>query len=550
MIWVDMGVQTVTGLEIQEIEVMLRFIESRMKSVGSLSPPVFSQRPRVAIDVRERIMISEFIPRITIVFFLSVLMPVETIFSQPGLLWTKTFGGGNLDGGNSLHQTSDGGYIIAGYTFSYGAGLADVWLIKTDVSGDTLWMKTLGGENSERANAIHQTSDGGYIIAGYTFSYGAGAADVWLIKTDASGDTSWTKTFGGFYVDKSFSVQQTTDGGYIVAGHTESYGAGLADVWLIKTDASGDTLWTKTFGGDYTDGANSVQQTSDGGYILLAHTRSYGAGLTDIWLIKTNTSGDTLWTKTIGGEDIEEGKSIQQTSDGGYIITGYTWSYGWADLWLIKTDAEGQTLWIKTYAGGHVDVGQSVEQTSDGGYIVTGFTSSFGEGVADVWLIKTDASGDTLWTTTFGGNDDDRGLSGQQTPDGGYILTGYTASSSSGFSDVWLLRVAPDTVSIAIHDGPELYPLSFYLHQNHPNPFNPTPTIRYDLPEQAQLTLGIYDLLGKQIKTLVNQTQDAGNKTVVWDGTDEFGRSVSAGVYLYRIKAGEFIQTRKMVLLK
>ena len=366
-------------------------------------------------------------------------------------LWTKTFGGSDYDGGYSVQQTSDGGYIIAGMTDSYGAGEHDVWLIKTDESGDTLWTKTFGGSEGDAGGCVQQTSDGGYVVVGYTRSYSAGDYDVWLIKTDESGDTLWTKTFGGSDSDVGNSVQQTSDGGYIIAGITEFYGAGEPfwwnqDVWLIKTDESGNTLWTKTFGGSGEDWGISVQQTTDGGYIITGRMESYLTAPEDVWLIKTDVLGDTLWTKTYGGSGDDGGSSVQQTTDGGYIIAGGTESYGAgnSDVWLIKTDALGDTLWTKTFGGNGKEYGGSVQQTSDGGYIIEGSTESYGAGNSDVWLIKTDASGDEVWTKTFGGSDWDGGGSVQQTFDGGYIVTGYTYSYGQGDSDVWLIRLAPE----------------------------------------------------------------------------------------------------------
>jgi len=372
-----------------------------------------------------------------ILFILLLTIP----FIGFGQGWEKTFGGNDEEDGKSVQQTTDGGYIICGKTQSFGNGDGDVYLIKTDGNGIEQWNNTFGGTSWEMGRSVQQTSDGGYIICGETLSSGIDM-DVYLIKTNGNGIEQWNKTFGGTSFDFGNSVQQTTDGGYVITGSTESFGN--RGVYLIKTDVNGDSLWTKTFfgGGMDQDQGHSVQQTNDGGYIISGITYSFGNGDGDDYLIKTDGNGDSLWTKTFGGTGRDKGSSVQQTNDGGYIITGSTESFGNGeeDVYLIKTDGNGDSLWTKTFGGTGRDKGSSVQQTSDGGYIITGSTESFGNGEEDVYLIKTDVNGDSLWTKTFGGSDEDEGHSVQQTSDGGYIISGRTYSFGNGEGDVYLIK--------------------------------------------------------------------------------------------------------------
>ncbi len=360
---------------------------------------------------------------------------------KPIKIINKTFGGTLEDWGRSVQQTSDGGYIITGNTESYGAGRSDIWLIKTDDAGKEQWSKTFGGIGDDYGCSVQQTSNGGYIIVGCTGSYGF--RDLWLIKTDSFGNEQWNKTFGGTLEDWGHSVQQTTDGGYIITGCTESYGAGSADVWLIKTDSDGEEQWNKSFGGNKNDRGYSVQQITDGGYIITGVTYSYSTGSFDVWLIKTNNKGNEQWNKTFGGAGVNSGYSVQHTSDGGYIIVGLTGLYGagsW-DVWLIKTDNGGNEQWNRTYGGSNWDEGHSVQQTSDGGYIIAGCTASYSANGWDIWLIKTDGTGKEQWNKTYdGGGNFVPSPSAQQTLDKGYIITDGMFSPETGSIDIWLIK--------------------------------------------------------------------------------------------------------------
>lgn len=308
--------------------------------------------------------------------------------------WTQVYdiGPGCYQTSLSGAYTSDNGCVIVG-TVDFFSRANDVLLVKASYSGYMQWVRTIGDlYNTEWGYSVDQTFDGGYIMTGYTT---AGGYDVYLIRTDYNGISIWEKYFGGDNQDFGYSVIQSADSCYVVAGRTSSFGAGYDDVYLIKTDQSGDTLWTRTYGGYYSESGNSIAQTDDGGYIIAGRTQSYGAGGIDVYAIRTDENGDAMWIKVYGGISADYASSVTQTTDGGFIIAGTTTSYGAgaSDVYLIKTDENGDTVWTRTYGGTSDDYGNSVAQTADGGYIIAGTTESFGTGGSDVYVIKTDHNG-------------------------------------------------------------------------------------------------------------------------------------------------------------
>jgi len=309
------------------------------------------------------------------------------------------------------------------------------------------WNNTFGGLAQDYGHSVQETSDGGYIITGDTRAAAYLYEDVYLVKTDSEGDLMWAKTFGGEKEDRGGSVQETSDGGYIIAGNIRSFGLTDGDFYLVKTDFEGSMEWNNTFdSGGGTDIAYSVQETSDGGYIMVG----MGGGGTFVYLVKTDSEGDMEWSNNFGGARLDEeypmsgedmGYSVQQTKEGGYIITGYTCSAAsHADVYLVKTDSEGNMEWSNTYGGEKWETGWSVKQTDDGGYIIAGETLSFGAGSRDVYLVKTDSEGNMEWNSTYGGTGNDVGYSIQETDDGEYIITGYTTSFGAGSNDVYLVK--------------------------------------------------------------------------------------------------------------
>ena len=312
--------------------------------------------------------------------------------------WTRTFGGIYTDEAYSVEPTSDGGYVLAGRTLSFGAGSYDFYLVKTGANGEAQWSRTFGGVSIDRAESVKQTADGGYIIAGTTNSYGAGSDDFFLVKTDPNGIQEWTRTYGGNSADRAQSVMQTTDGGYVLAGTTYSFGNGSGDCYLIKTNNNGDTLWTRTFGGSARDESYIVQQTNDGGYVLAGRTLSFGAGNYDFYLVKADADGNQQWTRTFGGSNLDWAYSVRQTADGGYVLAGYTQSFGagYDDFYIVKTDASGIQLWQRTFGGLQQERANSIIQTFDFGYAIVGWTTSFGPGAptySNMWFVKTSPDG-------------------------------------------------------------------------------------------------------------------------------------------------------------
>lgn len=375
------------------------------------------------------------------------LCPLLLIAQVPDTLWARTYGGPSNDIAYSVCEISDGCFVAVGYTSSFSSGPQDVYVIKTASNGDTMWTKTWGGASWDGGHYVCETSDSGYIIAAYTESFGAGGKDIYLIKIDANGVEQWTKTYGAGNQDVAYCVCETADSGYIVVGYVNGPSAWFkGDLWILKTDADGDTLWTKIYGGAGEDYGVSVRETADSGYIIAGVNSSVSAGGKDVWLLKTDAQGDTLWTKVYGGTLEDVGYDVNVCQDSGYVVTGYIngtgqWTPG--DLWLLKTDSSGDTMWTKIYGGAGEDFARNAFPTHDGGYIIGGATG-FGAGSGDVWLVKTDASGDTVWTQTYGGASTDAGLALSLTADGGYIIAGYTFSFGAGGADFYLIKTEPD----------------------------------------------------------------------------------------------------------
>lgn len=499
------------------------------------------------------------------IYIVSFKILLFVIFSSKILLgqttFIKTYGDtteSHYDRGSAVLQTEDGGFIVAGDYGQHYVGTpihyyGDVYLIRTDEYGDTLWTKTYGDINvCEVAYSMDKTGDGGYIVSSFIQHP---LWQFWLIKIDFQGDTLWTKKFD---LAEGNHISTTSDNGFVITGR-EGYHLpdDNVDVYLLKLDSRGNMQWLKKYDKNLDEEGIYVQQTSDGGYIIAGVTRFPEPRGFDIWLIKTNSKGDTLWTKIYGGDYIDEAHSVCETKDGGYLIAGEYAEDGPLGLevhiWLLKTDANGDTIWTrKINNGSWGDYANAMKKTSDGGFIIVGETT-YDNFDSDIYLIKLDKEGNLQWDSTygqnFGGIGDKKQYRGNdiaETSDGGFIITGFKwfwIGLFDEYQDLCLLKVNDTTSANEI-------PLDYALLQNFPNPFNTITQIKFRIPKRGRVILALYDLLGKEVITLLNEEKEYGTYTVSWDGKDKNGMNVGSGIYLYQLRVGTFNRCGKMVLIR
>ena len=376
-------------------------------------------------------------------FFLVIICISTAQNTHSSQYWAKSFGGYGQDHAFCIQQTTDAGFIVAGYTDSFGAGGFDIWILKLNTYGNVIWEKTYGRIYNDYARSIQQTADGGYIVAGYTANGVGENFDLLVLKLDGNGDLLWQKTYGGPGSDSARFIKQTSDGGYILAAYSDSFGTGTTDLWILKLDQDGNVSWEKSYGASITNIVRSIQQTADEGYIVAGRTQLSPEYNGDAWVLKLDPLGDISWQKTYGGSSVDGVTTIQQTADEGFIMAGWTSSFGVrdADMWVLKLGSDGDVSWQKTYGGDGEDYPVSIQQTSDQGFVIGGWTTSYSAEGRDCWIIKLDNTGTISWDKRYGGNLLDEAHFVQQTTDGGYIVTGDTVSIGMGSTDYWVLKI-------------------------------------------------------------------------------------------------------------
>jgi hypothetical protein len=489
------------------------------------------------------------IPRGRVFLLLAILVGTSLSLHarSPGdILWSKEYGGDRYDEANGVQRTPEGGYIAVGYTQSFGLGRwGNGFVVKTDKSGDTLWTRQFGGPGSDVFVSVKVLPDSGYIMTGLSDSE-VNFEQLWLVRMSKNGDILWQKTYGGPAKDIGYCVLSTSDGGFLISGTSSSFGGGDEDFWLLRTDANGDSLWTKRYGTTGRDYGFDMKQTRDGNFIVTGPREDM-----NVWLLKLNANGDTLWTRTFGGTNYQESTGVIETADGGFLISGSaTPVSGNLQAMLIKTDSLGVEQWSHLYGTSQYEEGRQVVESPSGGYLLAG---NAGDAAMRYWLVRVNASGDTLWTRYHGTPGTTRCFDIIAADSGDFVVAGNIYDPVND-GNAALTRVAGDG-TVGVEPMPQR-PTTVVLHQNYPNPFNPETQIPFTLSERAFVRLSIVDILGREVALLVNEVREPGNASVTWNGRGRGGISLASGTYFSVLRVGGSSDeaattiTRRMLIVK
>jgi len=444
----------------------------------------------------------------------------------------------NQDGADVL-PTSDGGYLIAGSTEDNILNDLDVKILKTGALGDTLWSKKYGGSRPEYATCMLATNDNNYFIVGGSQSFGGGDMDIYLLKINPAGDTLWTKTYGGNGNEDGNEITATADGNYVIVGGSNSVNFSNNDIQLTKIDPAGNVLWMKYYGGPDYESARSVKLCQDGGFIISGKTASTYSSVATLFVVKTNINGDTLWTKKYGGPNSYEGKSILANNDGTYTIALDDSSGSRdSDVRIMNLNSTGAVIWNHVYGGLKKDITKMIQPTTDGGYIVACISRSFGWISPDFWILKLNALGDTTWTRHYGGPGHEHCYAVRQTSDGGYIAVGHTKSYTPN-TEIMLIKL--DTAGhINTPTKTEEFVVNNFM-KIFPNPSSDG-IINIDLGKEAMaFTLKIRNEMGQDIFSETIDPNSNKNKKI--DLTEK-----ASGVYFVTLQSGKYITTKKIVI--
>ncbi|MBU0984211.1 MAG: T9SS type A sorting domain-containing protein [candidate division Zixibacteria bacterium] len=459
-------------------------------------------------------------------------------------LWTRSYFNGYWDTANCIQETPDHGFIMVGATWAEGESESDLNLIKTDSMGVVEWTTILGDSAvNEGGNHVLLTDDGGYLVSGQTEKW-VFSGGLWVVKFNAAGDTVWTwppdsTDYNGF----CHHAVQTEDGGYAITG-TNNISGYTFQAFLLRLDADGNLEWMHHYGDlSYQEGW-FITEMPDSGFIVAGMDNTGFATLDDWWAFRTDKNGIMQWDSTYYMSDSYDEVRHACKVDDGIVLVGRVYAMGH----VMKIDFDGQRVWSKSISKIQAnESNRSICATPDGGFVVGGWLGVAGHN-RDYHLIKLDEVGDTMWTYTVGGGDNDHGRYAIPTSDSGYAFIGMSTSFVNG-SAMYLARIGEVPLDVP-GDGTVGLPRDFELLQNYPNPFNPATTICFQTPVRAPVEVSVYDILGRRVVKLADRVMSAGRHTVQWDGDNATGTPVATGVYFYRVTVGDRVQSRSMLLLK
>lgn len=485
----------------------------------------------------------------------ALLLSAGSASAEVDSLWSRTYGGAYNDGFRSAIATGDGGFLAVGYTYSFGPDNANMFAVKTDAAGDTVWMRTYGGSGRDYAYDVRETADGGYVIAGYTSSYGSGREDAYIIKVNSGGDTLWTRTYGGPELDEARGLCVTGDGHIVVAGMTDSFADDIHDLFVLKLDSGGDTVWTRVIDdADYNWG-QSVCELGDGNYAICGARGDQTSNL-QMWVLKMDLDGNVIWDYEYGDTGLNNpdwGMCVRAVADTEMVICG-RWAIEVREPMgpcFLRADLDGTRLGYRRYTRQfndiYYDYGNSICFTDDEGYLFCGAIKDNVTHNNDLMLLKRVWGSGWVWEQHFGGSGSDWGNSIWKYASGYYVVSGHTSSFGAGGYDGWLLNLRDDRAGVP-EVGDEAG--SGLLAVPAPNPLAPGTLIRFRLPEAMSVRLSVYDVTGRLVKVLESGYRDAGEFTASWDGTGSEGLRVSPGIYMVRLAAGSGAESHKIVVLK
>jgi len=507
-------------------------------------------------------------------FFVWIGILLTPFIASSQNTFMQTYGGENFEQSAGIVASGDGGYLVCGYSASFDSSGASIYLLKIDAAGNHVFSKTYGGSAFDLPTGLVATLDGGYAVSGITWSFGAGDADAFLLKTDSSGNLLWMKTLGTVTRDKPFGMVQTSDWGFAITG-TVKYDPVSANVdekiFLLKTDANGDPQWFETYGGTASEEPSSVIQSYDGGFLITGYTQSFGAGSNDCYVLKTDSIGSILWAKTFGTALHETGNSIIQTLDTGYAIAGTSegCGFGNGDMLIVRLDSSGDTLWSRCYGTSALEGASQIIQAVNGDLMVLGL--SIAASNYDILLLRLDAQGNLLNSVKLGSG-------GEQAPsdlcmahDSAWIITGQSNTDSDPYNDILVAKVSADgeadcfteslnmgmkPITLNVTDSVQLFAKNF-IEQPHtpsefitntitknfcslnsteerkphtvdvfPNPFADFIMFRTHSNQETELQLRIYDIMSR---TVIMENFTGKEITIN-------GRRLSEGAYFYSLK--------------